>query len=379
MAPRTVLIVGGAGFIGSHTADSLLALGHNVRVLDCLDPQVHGPSGRFPAYMASSIDMRRGDVRDMDAVVGALEGVDTVYHLAARTSTARSMYQMRDHVDVNVTGTATLWDAIAARGGVERVVLASSRAVYGEGAYRCEACGPVMPAGRSQAQLDDGLWDPRCPRCGASATCIATAEPQPPAPQSVYGATKLYQEQLSARAAATLGVALVVLRYFNVYGPRQALGNAYTGIANVFCARRLDGLPIELFEDGQPIRDFVSVHDVARANLLALSSAPPSGPVNVGSGVATTIREMAQAICRGLGLDPLIEVTGWSRVGDIRSCFADARMARETLGWRTEVELDAGIAELVRWVCGEERQGGAYAAMLEEIRGNGVLRVAATS
>lgn len=371
---RRVLIVGGAGFIGSHTAEALLQAGHRVRVLDGLDPEVHGPSGTWPAYLHAAVERRKGDVRDPDALARALDGIDAVYHLAARTSTARSMYRLQDYLDVNVSGTAALWDAVGLRGGVERVVLGSSRAVYGEGAHLCPACGPVAPPGRSREQLDQGRWNLRCPLCGGAVAAIATDERQEPKPQSIYATTKLFQEQLAAQAARGLGVGLVILRYFNVYGPRQAWGNPYTGIANVFFSRRQDGLPIHLFEDGLPTRDFVSVRDVARANLLALDAPAPGGPVNIGSGVATTIRAMAEAVCAGLGVAAAVEVTGWSRLGDIRSCFADTRLARQALGFEAEVALSDGVAELARWIGGEPRSGEAYRAMLKEIQANGILR-----
>jgi dTDP-L-rhamnose 4-epimerase len=349
--PETVLVTGGAGFIGSHLVDALVARGDRVRVFDNLEPQVHGPLREqecWPAYANAGAQYVLGDVRDRDVLARALEGTDVVYHLAAATGVGQSMYQISKYIDVNVQGTANLLDALAnGPNGLRKLVLASSRAIYGEGAYRCERCGIVHPPVRSPAQLDAGQWEPQCPHCGGPIVAVPTPESLPPDPGSIYGVTKLAQEQLSRITGRAYGLDVTALRLFNVYGPRQSRSNPYTGIFTAFLGRLAAGQAPEVYEDGLMTRDFVHVSDVVKALVLALTAPAVAGAggraYNIGSGGAAAILDVARLIC-GATVTP--QVSGAARVGDIRHCTADNAAAAAALGYMPAVDLAAGLAEL---------------------------------
>jgi dTDP-L-rhamnose 4-epimerase len=346
-----ILITGGAGFIGSHTADLLLSRGHTVRILDILDPQIHGESAPFPGYLDPRVETIKGDVCDPADCRAALDGVEAVYHLAAQTGVGQSMYDMRGYVHTNCTGTATLLEAIVKeRFPIRRLVLASSRAVYGEGSYRCPEHGEVFPPVRDRLAMEKGDFAVHCPQCGIITTSIPTAEIRPLAPISVYGWTKKHQEDLVRHAAETHGLSTVILRYFNVYGSRQSLKNPYTGVVTVFFNRILAGNPIHLYERGQPLRDFVHVGDVVQANLLALEKDLPTGATfNVGSGEETTITDIARALAKALGLEANLKQTGEFRVGDIFACMADMTASKALLGYLPEWGLIEGMREFSTW------------------------------
>ncbi|HEY7769652.1 NAD-dependent epimerase/dehydratase family protein [Longimicrobium sp.] len=377
----TVLITGGAGFIGSHTADALLREGYAVRVLDTLDPQVHGPARERPAYLDPQVELVVGDVRDPDLVERCARGARFVYHFASLTGVTQSMYDVRNYVDVNVTGTAALWDVIVNRRlDVEKVVLSSSRAVYGEGSGFCRACDrEVHPLPRQAAQLERGDWEVKCPACGADVQAAPVREDKPPQPLSIYAETKVAQERISRCMAAAHGVGVAVLRYFNVYGPRQALGNPYTGIAPTFCSRVRAGETVCLYEDGRPLRDFVHVSDVVQANLRALAWNGADGAFNVGSGDPRTIEEIARAICARMGAEPRMEVTGQYRAGDIRGCYADLEASRRDLGYVPAIRLEQGIADLVDWVLLQDGVQGKYEEALQTLESKGLVRRAAAA
>jgi dTDP-L-rhamnose 4-epimerase len=385
-----VLVTGGAGFIGSHLVDALAARGHVVRVFDSLEPQVHGPlreQGRWPDYANADAEYILGDVRDREGLGRALEGIDVIYHLAAATGVGQSMYQIGKYVEVNVQGTANLLDALAnSPRRVRKLVLASSRAVYGEGAYVCEGCGLVHPTVRSPAQLDAGEWELPCPRCGGSIAPVPTPETLPPDPGSIYGVTKLAQEQLCLVTGRTYGLEVTALRLFNVYGPRQSPSNPYTGIFTAFLGRLAAGEAPEVYEDGLMTRDFVHVSDAVRAFVAAAETQPEStrggrgdaareysggtrggedaetrgrgdaareysgetrgGVYNIGSGRATAILEVARVLCDVCAVAAVPRVSGAARVGDIRHCSADNAAAGVTLGYTPAVELAAGLATL---------------------------------
>ncbi|GAM08935.1 dTDP-L-rhamnose 4-epimerase [Geobacter sp. OR-1] len=352
-----ILITGGAGFIGSHTCDALLERGYRVRIMDLLDPQVHGPGRKLPAWIDRRVEFMRGDVRNRDDLSRAIAGVDAIYHFAAQTGVGQSMYEIHGYCDVNVGGTAMLLDVLAnSDHRVAKIVLSSSRAVYGEGAYSCPACGPVFPPLRGREALEKSEWRIFCPSCGAPLESLPTAEGKPLAPISVYAETKRVQEELLRIFSATYGIPGVVLRYFNVYGTRQALGNPYTGIGAIFVTRRLSGSPISIYEDGLQGRDFVNVRDVVRANLLALThETSGSETFNVGSGERLTVLDLARHVCRELGATEEFLYQGQFRVGDIRDCFADLGKSRSGLGYEPAVPFAAGVAELVSWARGEQR------------------------
>jgi dTDP-L-rhamnose 4-epimerase len=351
--PFRVLITGGAGFLGSHLADELLSQGHVVRALDNLAPQVHGPARKRPSYLSREVELVVGDVCDPAAVRHALDGIDAVFHFAAVVGVGQSMYRIAHYTQVNNLGTAVLLEALVER-PVGRLVVASSMSLYGEGPYR-DRDGRIRTVGeRSLEQLRRADWEWR-DEDGEALVPVATPEDKPPTLASVYALSKFDQERMCLMVGRAYGIPTVALRFFNAYGPRQALSNPYTGVLAIFASRLLNDNPPMLFEDGNQHRDFVSVHDVARACRLALESPAAAGEVfNVASGNVYTVREMAERVARVLGKPGIApEITGKYRVGDIRHCFADIGKARRVLGFEPRVALDDGLAELAGWLQGQ--------------------------
>lgn len=351
---HSVLITGGAGFIGSHLADELLGHGYRVRILDCLSPQIHGQGARRPSYLADDADLMIGDVRDPSAVRRALHGVDAVVHLAAAVGVGQSMYEIAQYTSVNNLGTAVLLEEVS-RYPVERLVVASSMSIYGEGTCQ-DACGRVVePLPRTDQQLQQRDWDLRSAD-GAPLSPLPTPETKTPWPASVYALSKYDQEQLCLITGAAYRIPAVALRFFNVFGPRQALSNPYTGVLAIFASRYLNGRPPAIFEDGRQQRDFVNVHDVARACRLALETPEAAGgSFNIGSGRPITIRAVAEEMAEVLGCRSLQpEVLGKYRVGDIRHCFADISAARRVLGYEPRVTFREGLIELAQWLQGQQ-------------------------
>ena len=348
---QRILITGGAGFIGSHLADELLAAGHTVRALDNLDPQVHGPDAERPAYLDREVELVVGDVRDPQTLGRALDSVNAVIHLAARVGVGQSMYQLCDYTAVNGLGTATLLEALDRR-PVQRLVVASSMSIYGEGLYR-DSTGRLRTAiERDPAALRKGRWDCR-DESGATLEPLPTPEWKPPTLASVYALSKYDQERLCLLWGQSRGIDTVALRLFNVYGPRQALSNPYTGVLAIFAARLLNQRRPVVFEDGRQRRDFVSVSDVARAFALALSSRRAVGQaLNIASGRSRTVLEVASDLAAVLGQDIAPEVPGRCRVGDVRHCTADISHARELLDYEATVEFEQGLTELAAWLAG---------------------------
>jgi dTDP-L-rhamnose 4-epimerase len=347
---QQVLITGGAGFIGSHLADELIAHGYRVRVLDKLAAQVHGDGVRRPDYLDARVELIVGDITDRDTLGRALQDVDAVYHFAAAVGVGQSMYEMAHYTEVNNLGTAVLLEAVIAA-PIKRLVLASSMSLYGEGLYRSKA-GEIRIAGeRSLEQLRRGEWELRGDD-GAPLEPVATPETKTPALASVYALSKFDQERMCLMIGRAYKLPVVALRFFNAYGPRQALSNPYTGVLAIFAARLLNDSPPRIFEDGLQQRDFVSVYDVARACRLALETPVADGEVfNVGSGEAHTVLDIALRLGRVLGKEQLQpEITGKYRVGDIRHCFADIGKARRVLGYEPQVKIDHGLAELAAWL-----------------------------
>jgi dTDP-L-rhamnose 4-epimerase len=357
---KQVLVTGGAGFIGSHLCDRLLAAGHRVRVLDILSPQVHGADRGWPSYLAGGVERVQGDVRDPQACRRALEDIDVVYHLAASVGVGQSMYEIAGYTDVNNLGTAVLLEAIVARqragGGnpVERLIVASSMSIYGEGLYQRADGTRVGSVERTAAALRAGNWEPQ-DEAGQPLEPLPTPEDKRPTLASVYALSKYDQERLCLMVGRAYGIPAVALRLFNAYGPRQALSNPYTGVLAIFAARLLNGKPPLINEDGRQRRDFVSVHDVARAFVAALDApAPEDGLVlNVGSGVSHTVAQIAQRVAAAVGKTEISPtITNTCRVGDIRHCFADITAARARLGWQPQVTLSEGLGELAAWLRG---------------------------
>lgn len=352
LSSGTVLITGGAGFVGSHLADELLQHGYRVRVLDALDAQVHAGSER-PGYLDPDVEFVHGDVRDAAAVGRALRGVDAVFHFAAAVGVGQSMYEIERYTDVNNRGTAVLLEALAAQ-PIGRLVVASSMSIYGEGLY-ADAYGREMePPERAPAQLRSGDFEVRGPS-GEALAPLPTPETKQPVPTSVYALSKLDQERLALIVGGAYDIPTVALRFFNIYGTRQALSNPYTGVLAIFASRYLNRRPPLIFEDGEQRRDFVSVRDVARACRLALQTPGIGGrSMNIGSGRSITIAEIAARMAAALGIDDLpAEITRKFRAGDIRHCFADIGLAGELLGYEPQVELADGLLELVEWLAGQ--------------------------
>lgn len=350
METLNVLVTGGAGFIGSHLVDALIERGHHVRVLDALVSQVHG-EGR-PQHLHPGAEFIYGDVCDAAIVARALEGIDVVYHEAAEVGVGQSMYQIERYVKANDLGTSVLLDALAERRArIRKLVVASSMSIYGEGAYTCPNCGVVHPQLRPAAQLLERRWEVECPRCGSTLAPAPTPEEKPLFPTSVYAITKQDQEQFCLVIGRAYDIPTVALRYFNVYGTRQALSNPYTGVCAIFSSRLLNNQPPLIFEDGEQTRDFVHVSDIVQANLLALETDRADyQTVNVGTGIPTSINQVTRLLSEGLEKNFEPQIVGKYREGDIRHCVADISRARDLLGYEPRVTLESGIPELLEWV-----------------------------
>ncbi|MFN2431579.1 MAG: NAD-dependent epimerase/dehydratase family protein [Gemmatimonadota bacterium] len=355
MAGETVLVTGGAGFVGGHLVEALLARGERVRILDSLDSQVHGRAPVRPAWLPAEAELMIGDVRDPEVWPRALREVGAVYHLAAAVGVGQSMYRVADYVAVNALGTANLLQALVdGSRELKRLVVASSMSIYAEGRYaRPDGAEPCVQR-RPAEQLRQRQWELR-DLDGTPLEPRPTDEAKPLDPMSIYALTKADQERMVLQIAAAYGIPAVALRFFNIYGPRQALSNPYTGVAAIFSARLLNGRPPLVFEDGHQRRDFVSVHDVVEALLLAGDRNGVEGQVlNVGSGRAVTVLEVAETLARVLGSSLEPRVTGRCRVGDVRHCTADVTRARAVLGYQPRVSFETGMEELVAWLGEQE-------------------------
>jgi dTDP-L-rhamnose 4-epimerase len=345
---KRILITGGAGFIGSHVADLLLISGYSVRLLDNLSPQVHCGRER-PEYLTNDAELIVGDIRDKEAIGRALRGADAVVHLAAAVGVGQSMYEIASYTDVNEVGTAVLLEALS-RHPIERLVCASSMSIYGEGSARRQDGTVIAPQERSIEQLRRGAWE--IEENGAVLTPIVTDESKPPALTSVYALNKYAQERLCLMLGKAYEIPAVALRFFNVYGPRQALSNPYTGVLAIFAARLLHERPPLVFEDGLQRRDFVHVHDVAGACLQALRTPRIDGHAfNIGSGESRSILSVAQDLARVMRRAQIIpQIVGKYRAGDIRHCFADIGRATQELGFVPQVSFADGLEDLADWL-----------------------------
>ncbi|HXE13140.1 MAG TPA: NAD-dependent epimerase/dehydratase family protein [Bryobacteraceae bacterium] len=362
MSPKNVLITGGAGFIGAHVCNELLEHGYKVRILDALVPQVHGPFRSKPDYLSPDVELMVGDIRDSQLLSKALRGIDGVINLVALVGVGQSMYQIEEYTSVNNCGTATLMQVLSTQ-PVESIVVASSMSIYGEGLYEDVNGVRRTVAGRSLEQLKAGRWE-MTDSDGGPLSPVPTPEDKVPSLASLYALSKFDQEQMTLMVARAYGMRAVALRFFNTYGPYQALSNPYTGVLSNFAARVLNGHAPLIYEDGLQKRDFVSVYDVACACRLALESMKADGQAfNISSGEAMTVGEVALKVIRALGVKTLEpEITGKYRVGDIRHCFADISRAKEILGWSPSVGLKQGVEDLAAWLEGQKTPDRAVQA-----------------
>ncbi len=346
-----VLVTGGAGFIGSHIVDALVARKHRVIVLDSLHPQIH-PTGRRPAYLSAKAGFVRGDVRTRRILADLIPRVDAVIHQAARVGVGQSMYEINEYVDANTRGTALLLDVLTSvRNRVKKLLIASSMSIYGEGSYRCPSCGPVQVRDRREEDLKRRRFEPYCSRHRKILRWERTPETKSIVPTSIYASTKRDQEEMCLMIGRAYGIPTVAIRYFNVYGPRQALSNPYTGVLAIFGSRLLNDNPPLIFEDGGQARDFVHVRDIAAANLAALERAGADGcAVNCGTGRPVTVRQVAEDLARAMVKSIRPVLLGDFRVGDIRHCIADNREIRRRLGWTPRISWSNGLAEYAAYL-----------------------------
>lgn len=364
MAKR-ILITGGAGFIGSHLADELLAHGYEVRILDMLSPQVHGSTKEWPDYLDPDVEVLRGDLRNPDATERALREIEAVFHFAAAVGVGQSMYEIEKYTSHNDLGTAVLLEALT-KNPVEKLIVASSMSIYGEGLYRSRNGRLYGNVDRSLEQLRAGVWEPRDEE-GQTLEPAPTPESKAPSLSSVYALSKYVQERLCLMIGRAYKIPTVAVRFFNVYGPRQSLSNPYTGVLAIFASRYLNGKPPLIFEDGNQKRDFVSVYDVARACRLALETRQAADTIlNIGNGQAYSVLEIADCIAAVLNRSELRpQITGKYRMGDIRHCFADITLAQSIIGYRPRMELQEGVAELAEWLEGQLAEDRVESASAE--------------
>jgi len=369
-----VLITGGAGFVGSHLADALAAAGHEPVLFDNLESQVHGAALERPAYLDPNHRLVTGDIRDPAALAPLVRDVDVVFHLAAMVGVGQSMYQMRRYTEVNALGMATLLEALAEvtaqnQGRVRKLLVASSMSIYGEGAYACPTHGRLAPRLRSAEQLQRADWELHCPICQTQLQPLPTDEDKPLYPTSIYAINKRDQEEMALAFGHAYGVPAVALRFFNIYGSRQALTNPYTGVAAIFCGRMLDGQPPMVYEDGHQTRDFVHVSDIVQACQLAMANPAADYQVlNVGTGRPISVLQVAEALAGALDFTHEPEIVQQFRAGDIRHCYADISRIRSLLGFEPRYAFEDGVQELIAWVAdqrglaGPSGQGSATAA-----------------
>lgn len=376
-----ILVTGGAGFIGSEIVKQLSAHDeYEIRVLDALTKQIHGNNPE-KSYLFQSIkdccDFIRGDVRDFTTVQKALEGVDVVLHLAAETGTGQSMYMINQYNEVNVMGLSNIFQALSLKGEsntIRKVILSSSRSVYGEGEYQCPNCGVVYPRGRKTKDMMQGDFTMHCDKCNTALTLMPTTEDSKTTPNSLYAFTKLSQEMMIQTMCPAMDIDYTIFRFQNVYGAGQSLKNPYTGILSIFSSLLLDNKDINIFEDGKESRDFIHVKDVASAVIKSINTAASNGEIiNLGSGIGTSVIEIAETLKRIYGSTSNLNVTGDFRIGDIAHNVADTQKARKLLDFTPSFSLQEGLTEFCEWVLGQETDNSRYEQSLTELERSGMF------
>ena len=376
---KNILITGGAGFIGSNLALKLISKGYTVTVLDNLSPQIHGdnPKETSPLFLSikDKVKFIEGTVTNIEDWKKALEGQDVIVHYAAETGTGQSMYEVQKYVDVNVNGTSLMLDLLVnGNYNVKKVVVASSRSIYGEGKYMSKELGAVYPKHRVAEDMDNGDFEPNYPNSSAL-TLVATDEDSKIHPSSVYGITKQNQEQMVLTVCPTIGIAGVAFRYQNVYGPGQSLKNPYTGILSIFSTQIKNGNGINIFEDGKESRDFVFIDDVVDATILGIEKEEANNQVfNVGTGVATDVITVANSLCKNYGVEVPITISGNYRLGDIRHNFADLTKISSTLGFEPKFSFEQGLQQFTDWVNTQEVQEDKYQKSIDEMKTKGLYK-----
>ena len=374
----TILVTGGAGFIGTPLCTELLASGYSVRILDNFHPQIHRSENeavnKFEAANPK-VEIVKGDICKKSDVASALDGIESVVHLAAETGTGQSMYEVSNCIETNVSGTANLLEQIQKRGrGVQHLLVASSRAVYGEGKYVCKAHGVVYPDRRNPRDMASGIFEPLCHTCGQVLTVSFTDEQSLKNPTSVYGISKLTQEQLAITVGNSAGIPVSILRFQNVYGAGQSLKNPYTGILSIFSRQFMENKPVYIFEDGQESRDFIYVSDVIAGISKCMSKVPTDSRIlNLGSGKATTVLDVANQLRLKLQSDSEVSITGEYRSGDIRHCIADIQKASNAIGFQPLISFEEGISRFIEWAITQPYEDNGYSNSLSELRAKGLL------
>jgi dTDP-L-rhamnose 4-epimerase len=376
MMAERILVTGGAGFIGSFLVDALVERGHDVRIYDALVPQVHGAEQARPGYLNPHAEFVQGDVRDRESLARALEGVDVVFHLAAAVGVGQSMYEIEYYTSANTLGGAVLLDLLAnTKHRVRKILVASSMSIYGEGKYHCDEHGPVYPKLRPEAQLQARDWEMKCPHCGHDVSLLPTDEEKPLYPTSIYAITKRDHEEMFLSTGFAYGIRAVALRFFNTYGPRQALSNPYTGVMAIFSGRLLNRQPPVIYEDGQQSRDFIHVSDIVRGLLLAMDKPEADDQVfNMGTGVPSSIAQVAEMLTRRLTdgeVQP--QILNQFRAGDIRHCYADVTKARDLLGFEPRISLQEGLGDLLAWV-GEQTAQDRFSQVEKELAAKALVK-----
>ena len=374
---KNILITGGAGFIGSRLCEKLFDQGNHITVLDNLSEQIHGKGESFLfKKIKNKCTFIKGDVRNKDDWRKAIKNQEIIIHLAAETGTGQSMYEVEKYTNVNVMGTAHMLEILAnSNHNVKKIVVASSRSIYGEGKYNCEIHGVQYPSKRKEEDMKKGEFNPKCSICNSTLNVVPTDEKSKIHPSSIYGINKQQQEQMVMLMGESLSIPSVAFRYQNVYGPGQSLSNPYTGILSIFSTRILNGNNLDIYEDGEETRDFVYIEDAVDATILGIEKEEANGQIfNIGSGVSTSVLDVANTLKRLYNSGINITVSGKFRLGDIRHNFADLSKSKDILGFTPKYNFERGITEFVNWVKTQEVMEDKYEESIQQLKNKGLIK-----